>query len=430
MLTRLRSSAWLLAAVIVLSLAARLALPGEPCRAPCRSANDHALIFDEDYYVNAARVIAGIRPPHGVPYAQSPLGDDPNAEHPQLAKLIMAGSIELFGDGPFAWRVGSVLFGTLAVLGMFVLARAAGASPPAAVGAAALMAADNLLLVHGRIGTLDIYALAPMVWGAAAYLNGRPVVAGVLIGIAACAKEVAPYALLAFVVLEALRWWGSRTALKAGLMRAGSAVVAAGATFIALLAVLDRVAPPYADAEGKLVRGGPFGHIAHIFSYASHQTSPHGPTGIASYPWQWLVDIKPITYLNINPSRPSPGLEHVHPAAHFLGLISPPILLVALPGVLLAGTSVVLRRVSRPSDELAAVSVAWFLATWVPFELLSLIWSRTSYLYYMVVVMPGLYLAAIYLIVRLGPGRRLTLAWAVAVAVAAVITYPFTPMPF
>src|SRR5438309_829111 len=100
-----------LAAVVAVSLAARVVLLDEPCRAPCRSATDHLLVFDEDYYVNAARVIAGIRPPHGSPYAQAPPGDDPNAEHPQLAKLIMAGSIELFGDGPFAWRFGSLLMG-------------------------------------------------------------------------------------------------------------------------------------------------------------------------------------------------------------------------------------------------------------------------------------------------------------------------------
>ena len=33
------------------------------------------------------------------------------------------------------------------------------------------MAADNLLLVAGRIGTLDIYAVAAMIWAVAFYLE-------------------------------------------------------------------------------------------------------------------------------------------------------------------------------------------------------------------------------------------------------------------
>ena len=87
----------------------------------------------------------------------------------------MAAAIELFGDGPFAWRIGSLIFGSLAILGMYVLVRCAGGGRWSALGAATLMACDNLLLVHGRIGTLDIYVVAMMIWGVAFYLQDRPV---------------------------------------------------------------------------------------------------------------------------------------------------------------------------------------------------------------------------------------------------------------
>src|SRR5450755_533038 len=130
MLRRLRFSAAapliLLAVVSVLSLAARSLLLDEPCQSPCTRAGEHTLIFDEAYYVNAARVIAGLRPPAGAHYADAPLGTDPNAEHPQGVKLIMAAMIKIFGDGPFAWRIGSLLFGSIAILWMWGLVRAAG----------------------------------------------------------------------------------------------------------------------------------------------------------------------------------------------------------------------------------------------------------------------------------------------------------------
>jgi len=158
----------LLAIVSLLSLAARVAWLAEPCRDPCRSHADHLLVFDESYYVNAARVIAGLPPPPNENYADARLGDDPNAEHPQLAKLLIAGSIELLGDKPIGWRLTALVLGTAAILGMYALARAAGAGAWLALGAASLMAADNLLLVHGRIATLDVPVVAAMIWAAVA----------------------------------------------------------------------------------------------------------------------------------------------------------------------------------------------------------------------------------------------------------------------
>ena len=77
------------------------------------------------------------------------------------------------------------------------------------------------------------------------------------------------------------------------------------------------------------------------------------------------------------------------------------------------------------------VSLAWFAGAFIPFELLSLIWNRTSYLYYMVIVMPGIYVAVADLIARARTRRtrRLTAAWAAAVVVAAIGMYPLTPLP-
>jgi dolichyl-phosphate-mannose-protein mannosyltransferase len=422
----------LLIVVSLLSLGVRLAWLGQPCRDHCRSTNDHLLVFDEAYYVNAARVIAGIAPPPDQNYSTAPLGDDPNAEHPQLAKLMVAGSIELFGDGPFAWRIGTILLGSLAILGMFALVRAAGGGEWVALGAAALMAADNLLLVHGRIATLDVPVLALIVWGVVAYLRGRFLLAGVLIGVGACVKLVAPYVLLSLALLE-LFWWLSRDArggsARTAALRLGSCTAAAGGAFVGLLAILDRVAPPYDPVTAKLLASGPFHHIAHMLSYAAQQTSPHGPTGIASYPWEWLVDYNPIVYLNVNPARPAPGLYDVHPAVHFLGMISPPIMLLALPALPIAGWRMWRARRGAEAAPVAALGLAWFLGTFLPFVALSVLDSRTSYLYYMVIVMPGIYLAVSDLVWRSRRYRKLIVLWALLVLAAAIVMYPLTPLP-
>ncbi|MGI8430504.1 MAG: glycosyltransferase 87 family protein [Solirubrobacteraceae bacterium] len=480
----------LLMAVSVLSLGARGAWLGQPCRTPCRSAADHVLIFDEVYYVNAARVIAGLHPPAGAPYAGAPAGEDPNAEHPQLAKLIIGGSIDLLGDGPLAWRLGSVVAGSLAILGMFVLVRAAEGGRWPALGAATLMAADNLMLVHGRIGTLDVYVLAAMIWGVASYLRGRPILAGVLIGLGACTKLLGLYALLVLVLVEALRPLSARDAaggsaygvrrgperstsdpaaslarrLKPIIIRLTGCALSAAVVLVAALAALDRIAPPYDAGTHKLLGGGPFApfhHLAHVLSFAAHQTSARGPRGIASYPWQWLGDYKPIVYLYIDPAHPAEGFHRIHPAVHFLGMVSPPILLLAVPALLLAARALLVPafarraalsgrlgtgvadafgrlktgvadtpgRMDTAAGETDILGLAWFIGTFVPFVLLSLFLSRTSYLYYMLLVMPGIYVATTGLATRARSWRRLRVLWIGAIVVAVVVMYPFAPLP-
>jgi dolichyl-phosphate-mannose--protein O-mannosyl transferase len=195
-----------LSLILVFSLYARVLHLGQPCTSRCKTANEHTLIFDESYYVNAARVIDHIEPPPGAPYHGAPKGKDPNAEHPQLAKLVIAAGIKLFGDTPRGWRIGSVLFGLIGMVALFALVRAAGGGAWLAIGAVGVMALDNLLLVHGRIATLDIYAVAMMLVAAALYLRRRPLLAGVALGVGVCMKEVALYLLLVILLFEALRF--------------------------------------------------------------------------------------------------------------------------------------------------------------------------------------------------------------------------------
>jgi hypothetical protein len=82
---------------------------------------------------------------------------------------------------------------------------------------------------------------------------------------------------------------------------------------------------------------------------------------------------------------------------------------------------------------MAVLGVAWFIGTWLPFELLSAIDSRTSYIYYMVIVMPGIYVADTYLVSQAWRlGHKVVcgaiLAWTLSVVAAVVVMYPFNPV--
>jgi len=274
------------------------------------------------------------------------------------------------------------------------------------------------MLVHGRIATLDIYSVAFMVWAAALYLRGHTIAAGVTLGIGATTKLVAPYLVAVLVLLELFR---HRRAVLAQAGVALATCIGVGfAVYLAVLGLFDRIAPPYDPQAGTTIRSGPLAHTLHMFNYAAGQTSPNGPKGIASYPWDWLVDIKPINYLEVTVTSGSSKTATVH----FLGLISPPILLLAVPALVLAGVAA-----WRGRAPAGGVAVAWFLGTWLPFAALSLFWLRTSYLYYMVIVMPGIYLGVALLFSRPGLARWALPPFMALVLAAAVLSYPFVPLP-
>jgi hypothetical protein len=196
---------------------------------------------------------------------------------------------------------------------------------------------------------------------------------------------------------------------------------AATVVYLGVLAVFDRIAPPYDPQTGRTITGGPVAHTERMMSYAAGQTSLHGPKGIASYPWDWLVDIKPINYLEVTVTT---GRSQTW-TVHFTGLISPPMLLFAIPALVLA-----LRCAWRGRGaDIDALAVAWFLGTWLPFVALSVLWQRTEYLYYMVIVMPGIYLALARAFTRPWMPRWALAAWLGLVVAGVVLTYPFLPVP-
>jgi dolichyl-phosphate-mannose-protein mannosyltransferase len=416
-----------LALILVLSFGARIFAIGRPCSAPCKHGSDHALIFDEAYYVNAARVIAGIHPPPGDTYADAPLHKDPNAEHPQLAKLIMAGGIKLFGDNPWGWRLGSVIFGLIAIAGMYFLARSAGGTPWLAVGAAAVAALDNLLLIHGRIATLDIYAVALMILAAAFYLRRNPLTAGLLLGLAASMKLVSMFLVPVLVLLEFLQVvWERRevgTVWRPARSSAAALAITVGSSLVVLFGVvwlLDVLVPAYDPGTHTVYAGSPFTHVDHMLSFAAKLKAAPNATGISSTPWQWLLDQKPIDYSRVAVNQLAGG-KIVASRAVFAarGWINPFIIFLFFPALFAS-----VAAAWRDRDRVAAIGAAWCLGTFIPFVIQSQIFDRLSYLYYMLIVLPGLYLLVAWLFKPSRVGRAMTLGLSVALIYSLIDLYP------
>src|SRR5437899_9305794 len=118
--------------------------------------------FDEVHYVPAARQMLE-------PVMREPML---NPMHPPLGKQFIALSIHSFGDGPLGWRYPAVLFGSLAIVAVYLCGLALFAARGPAIAASLLAFFNQMLFVQSRIAMLDIFALTFGLFAIAAFIHG------------------------------------------------------------------------------------------------------------------------------------------------------------------------------------------------------------------------------------------------------------------
>jgi dolichyl-phosphate-mannose-protein mannosyltransferase len=172
--------------------------------------------FDEVHYVPAARQM--LEPAISAPML--------NPMHPPLAKQLIALSIRTFGDSPLGWRYPAVLFGSLAIVAVYLCGLVLFAGEGPAVASALLAFFNQMVFVQSRIAMLDIFALAFGLFATAAFMQGfrkqRPhlwfALAGLAFGLSAACKWSGLFTLaVAIVIVGAIRLMqGWRTAFADG----------------------------------------------------------------------------------------------------------------------------------------------------------------------------------------------------------------------
>jgi dolichyl-phosphate-mannose-protein mannosyltransferase len=382
-------------------------------------ARPDALIFDERFYVSAARVIVGIAQSDGN-YADRPLGRDPNTEHPPLAKLIVAGSIRLLGDNPYGWRLPSVVFGLATIVLAYAVAARVSRRPDLSLVAAALLTFDNLIFVHSRIFTLDIFQLGFMLLGLFWYVSRRSALAGVGFALAALCKSGGVLGIAAVALYEGLlllrRPPGSSPDWRPVLRRVGKTSVTFALSFLALLWAMDRLWVGYEQ---------PLEHLRRIASYSVALQAPRGPSGIQSYPWQWLWNDVPIPYFRVDQQiKVGDTVTEVRPLIWFRGAMNPYVLGLLPLGLGFAGWVWWCRR---PGRRAAALALAWFAATYLPFCVAAVASQRVMYLFYFLPTLPAVTLAGSLLLVGSGLPRPVLWCYLAVVLFASYGYFPFRP---
>ena len=382
----------------------------------------HGMIFDETYYVNAARVILGI--PATAHYVGSTPGFDPNTEHPALGKLIIAASMRLLGDNAIAWRLPSVIAGMIALAAGYLIARDTGKSAWLAILVTALVAFDNLTFVQGRIGTLDILVLAPMLVGSWLAVRKRWILAGIALGIALLIKITALYGIGAVLLYALLTdgpdWFRGRRIPRLDDLRGPIGfVVITFSVGLAGLTLLDASLSQFPS---------PIDHIIRIFTYGANLNAPIN-TGICpsidSKPWQWLFNECQIPYYGVDSTVTSNGVVVSKVASiAFVGALNP-LLASAIPVAALFTAA----YAWRTRNKLALWAIAWGLANYVPYLFLAVLTHRIMYIYYALPLVPALAIATALLLARAGLPRLVRWGFLVAYAIGFVAYFPFRQLP-
>ncbi len=334
--------------VLLFSLMARISWLDEP---------KGSLIFDEAYYVNAARVILKEPVPAQAPYANAEPGLDPNREHPPLGKLILAGSMKVFGDGPTGWRAPSVLAGMLSILLLYGIVRAAGGDEWLAVLAATIFSLDNLVLVHSRIGTLDMILVVFMLLGSWCYLRGWKTAGGAACGVAALVKLGGFYAafvlILIEVVLAARAWWLEGKPIRPAIINVLKILAAFTVVYLIGLYLLDQWVSTFST---------PWGHLKYMLDYGFALKRENGPANQESYPWQWLINDVQMTYARVDEQlKNGDVVVETRAVINFRGAMNPIVIAMALPAFAFAGW----RAWKFPHDKVSLWTIA-FPAQWDP----------------------------------------------------------------
>jgi dolichyl-phosphate-mannose-protein mannosyltransferase len=385
---------------------AAILLTAIPLRAFRLTEPSGGLIGDEVYYVQDARVIVGLPIMfHHLP-GTAASGLDPNAEHPPLAKLIMALFIRVFGERDFIWRVPSIILGTFGIWLLYRIVMALGGTRRQAIFAAFVFAFENLTFVHGRIAMLEIYMSTFVLLGTLLYLRSYYEYAGLAFGVATLCKINGVLGLVAVIFYEIVRsfrgswrpsWKGIRPCVLTGFFCI--------AFFLAGLGALDSYWTEFRN---------PVTHVVSMINYARSLTRLGPPQGAESTPLQWWLNSGVINYFvvttNANGQSYTPIL--------FRGAMNEYFIFAAPLALAYAA-----RRAWAGTSRMAAFAIGSLVANFGPVFFAWALAHRMSYIYYMVPSIPAIVCAITLLFSRTSRGLRW--CFAAAMVYAFAFSFPF-----
>jgi len=295
--------------------------------------NPPTYVFDEIYYVPEAKFIiahSGVL----------------NADHPPLAKLFIAGGINLFGDNPFGWRFFSIIFGTISIVLIYLICRRLNMSRLASNIAAFLFGLENLAFIQASIAMLDVYSVTFMLAALFLFIRRNLALSGLFVSLSMLAKLTGALTLAIFF----LYWiFTERRKWKTFVIPAAVAMV----SFLVLMPVLDFV------TIGQLIN--PLQRLESMSKLSSSISSTSIYLSAVSRPWDWIANKGALFYFN---------------DPQYIGLISFTVSVFVVP-VMFYLVYLIVKK-----SRVALFVLIWFACVYLPWIPISLFMHRLMYIHY------------------------------------------------
>lgn len=357
--------------LVLLFSAIRLSIIGFPSPESGERYYETGLVFDEVYYVKAARFLLKGKPV--------------NNEHPPLVKLLIMTGIFFFGDNPIGWRLPTIIFSLASLILLYVLSINITGNRLASFVTIILFAFDPMAFNIGQIAMLDAPSLTFILIACIMLIKSRYNFCGTFFGLAMLCKLSAFFSLgiILFLLIKVI------------VENSGAKLSKLIFKWLFLLARIFLLSSTIFlfgiwiyDIFFGVFSYNPLNHIIYMFNY--HSTLQYQSLEDIIHPLKWINPLSPFTpipYYVVAEREIIDGrvLREYHPIAYYC-IYSP------LWWSIWIIVPLSLKEIIEGREDLSPFILMWIVANFVPYVLFAYILRRWVYPFYFYSTLPGLYM--------------------------------------
>jgi len=361
--------------LVLLIFSSRLAIVNSPKPVNGEAYFDTGFVFDESYYVKAARKML--------------VGEPANDEHPPLSKAFIMLGMTLFGDRPLGWRIFPMLASSISIALIYGITLLTSGKKSASFIAAMLFATDTMAFNIGQIAMLDAPSMMFVLAGTILLLRKRHDLGSLFFGLASLCKLNSVLPVAGIIIFLALAGF-TRREKKSNYLRENARLVGR-VFFIGFVSFM--IGLWVYDAGYGVFDNNPMQHLSFMYSY--HTSHSYQNSEDVVLPLDWINPLNPFSpaeyhVTTVREMSSSGILREYHPIAYY-GSYSP--LWWSIWLVVPMSLIEIVRNFSENEEQGTGLfAFSWVAVNFLPYVLFAHVMKRWVYPFYFYASLPGLYI--------------------------------------